>query len=114
MTAEMQSRVAPLVAVLVAERTNICRDPIAMDVDDEMVHGGFVEKIFEVFKHLAMTSITLIRPNCIEQYVFDEVAKMDKFYDVFRNLDKETQLIMTSATMPNKVLGVQDGSYQHN
>ena len=31
---------------------------------------------------------------------------MDKLYDVFRNLDNETQLILLSTTMPNEVLGV--------
>ena len=69
-----------------------------------MMHRGFGEKIFEVFQHLAMNNITLIKPNYIKQYV--KTNKMDKLYDVFRNLDNETQLILLSTTMPNKVLGV--------
>ena len=36
----------------------------------------------------------------------DETDRMEKLYDVFKNLDSETQLVMLSTTTPNEKLGM--------
>jgi len=59
-----------------------------------------------------MISRNVLSPKYIRQFVLDEADEMlsrgfkDQIYDVFRHLNQEIQVILSSATMPEEVLEV--------
>ena len=85
-----------------------CQDAIAADKNDEILNRGFGfgDRIFKMFKHLATTNVMVVGQHYVKQHAMDVTTEMEEFYNMFRDINEGTQLILLQTTMPIGVFGL--------
>lgn len=88
---------------------DICHDAIEANNMEEMPNKGFGfgDRIFELYQQLETTEVMLMGPHhIVEQHAMGVPTEMEEFYDLFRNINEWTKLILLPTTMPTGVFGL--------